>query len=260
MGLWAGGLVMLVAALPRATRVLEPAGRTRLLAGTLARFSPLALSAVIVLTIAGVLQAIFEVHSFPALLDTAFGRAVLIKAILLCGLIAIGVWHRRSSIPGLRAIAAAGASPAAAGVAVRRALRAEVALIVAVLGVTAALSSYPPSTVQTSGPFSQTTTVGPAQLQITVDPATVGANDIHLYLLNPSDGSQWDKAKEVRLTASEADKGIGPLSIDLSKAGPGHYTTSGPAALAVPGDWTLDVAVRVSDFDQYERQIEVPIR
>jgi copper transport protein len=260
MGLWAGGLAMLVAALPRATRVLEPAGRTRLLAGALARFSPLALAAVIVLTIAGVLQAIFEVHSFPALLDTAFGRAVLIKAILLCGVIAIGAWHRRSSIPGLRAIAAAGASPAAAGVAVRRALRAEVALIVAVLGVTAALSSYPPSTVQTSGPFSQTTTVGPAQLQITVDPATVGANDIHLYLLDPSDGSQWDKAKEVRLTASEADKGIGPLSIQVSKAGPGHYTTSGPAALAVPGDWTLDVTVRVSDFDQYERQIEVPIR
>jgi copper transport protein len=260
MGLWAGGLVMLVAALPRATRVLEPAARTRVLAGTLARFSALALVAVAVLTIAGVAQAIFEVRSFPALLDTAFGRAVLIKVVLLCGLIAIGLWHRRLSVPGLRAIAAAGGSPGAAGVSVRRALRAEVALLVVVLGVTAALSSYPPSTVQASGPVSATTTVGPAQLQVTVDPATVGANEIHLYLLNPSDGSQWDRAKEVRLTVSQEDKRIGPLPVELSKAGPGHYVTSGSAPLAVPGDWTLNVAVRVSDFDQYEQQIEVPIR
>lgn len=260
MGLWAGGLVMLVAALPAATRTLEPAGRTRLLAGTLARFSPMALSAVTVLTIAGVVQAIVEVRTFAHLLDTAFGRCVLIKVVLLGALIAIGAWHRRTSIPGLRAIAAAGASPAGAGVAVRRALRGEVALIAVVLGVTAALSSYPPSTVQASGPISKTTTIGPVQLQVTVDPATVGANDIHLYLLNPRDGSQWDRAEEVRLSAREAGKGIGPLSLPLSKAGPGHYTTSAPAALAVPGDWTLDVAVRVSDFDQYERQIEVPIR
>lgn len=260
MGLWAGGLVMLVAALPAATRTLEPAGRTRLLAGTLARFSPMALGAVAVLTVAGVVQAIVEVRTFAHLLDTAFGRCVLIKVVLLCGLIAIGAWHRRTAIPGLRQIAAAGESPAGAGVSIRRALRAEVALVAVVLGVTAALSSYPPSTVQAAGPVSRTTTVGPAQLQVTVDPATVGANDIHLYLLNPRDGSQWDRAKEVRLSARQADKRIGPLSIPLSKAGPGHYTTSAPAALAVPGDWTLDVAVRVSDFDQYEQQIEVPIQ
>jgi copper transport protein len=260
MGVWTGGLVALVFALPAATRALEPGGRAPLLAATLTRFSPVALGAVVVLTIAGVVQAVVEVRSFSALLDTPFGRCVLIKAVLLCGLIAIGAWHRRASIPRLQAIAAARGTPGEAGVAVRRALRAEVVLLVAVLGVTAALSSYAPSTVQASGPFSQTTSVGPAQLQVTVDPATVGANEIHLYLLDPADGSQWDRAKEVRMTVSQADKGIGPLPVPLSKAGPGHYVTSGSAALAVPGDWTLDVAVRVSDFDQYEQQIEVPIR
>jgi copper transport protein len=260
MGLWAGGLVMLVTALPVATRALEPAGRTRLLAGTLARFSPLALGAVIVLTIAGVTQAVVEVRSFAHLLDTAFGRAVLIKVVLLCALIGIGAWHRRLAIPRLRAIAAAGQPPAAAGVAVRRALRAEIALLVVVLGVTAALSGYPPSTVQASGPVSRTAEIGPAQVQVTVDPASVGANEIHLYLLNPRDGSQWDRAKQVTLSAAQPDKGVGPLAVELSKAGPGHYVTSGSAALPVSGDWTLHLAVRVSDFDQYEQQIEVPIR
>jgi len=259
MGLWAGGLAVLLAALPAATRTLDPGRRAPLLAGALTRFSPLALGAVAVLTVAGVVQALVEVRTFAHLLDTAFGRAVLAKTVLLAALIAIGAWHRRASLPRLRAIATAGERPAGAGIAVRRALRAEVVLVVAVLGVTAALSSYPPSTARTAGPVSETTTVGPAQLQITVDPAAVGANEIHLYLLNPADGSQWDEAEEVRLRAVQPDRDIGPIDVELSKAGPGHYVTTTGALLGVPGDWTLDVAVRVSDFDQYEQRIEVPI-
>ncbi|HWV84926.1 MAG TPA: copper resistance protein CopC [Capillimicrobium sp.] len=259
MGLWAGGLLVLLAALPAATRSLDPDRRAPLLAAALTRFSPLALAAVAVLTVAGVVQAVVEVRTLAHLLDTAFGRAVLVKTVLLGALVGIGAWHRRASLPRLQAIAAARERPAAAGIAVRRALRAEVVLIVAVLGVTAALSSYPPSTARTAGPVSETTTVGPAQLQVTVDPATVGANEIHLYLLNPTDGSQWDEAEEVRLRAVQPERDIGPIDVELSKAGPGHYVTTAGALLGVPGDWTLDVAVRVSDFDQYEQRIEVPI-
>ena len=141
----------------------------------------------------------------------------------------------------------------------RRALRAEVALLVVVLAVTAALSSYPPSTAQTAGPFETTTTIGPAQLQVTVDPAAVGANQIHLYLLDPRDGRQWNRAKEVQVSAVQSDRGIGPLREQVSRAGPGRYVVSG-APLGVPGEWTLRIAVRVSDFDQYERRVAVPIR
>jgi copper transport protein len=259
MALWAGGLVALVGALPAATRRAEPGERARMLAGALSRFSPMALAAVVALAAAGVAQAIVEVRTPAHLLDTAFGRAVLIKIVLLAALIAIGACHRRSSIPRLRALAAAGGTPGQAGVAVRRALRAEVALLVVVLAVTAALSSYPPSTAQTAGPFETTTTIGPAQLQVTVDPAAVGANQIHLYLLDPRDGRQWDRAKEVQVSAVQADRGIGPLREQVSRAGPGHYVVSG-APLGVPGEWTLRIAVRVSDFDQYERRIAVPIR
>ncbi|MEZ5123164.1 MAG: CopD family protein [Solirubrobacterales bacterium] len=259
MALWTGGLVTLLVAVPAATRQVAPEGRTRMLAAGLARFSPLALAAVVALTAAGIAQAIVEVRTPAHLLDTAFGRAVLIKALLLVALIAIGAWHRRSSIPRLRAIAVAGGSPAQTGVVVRRALRAEVALLAVVLAVTAALSTYAPSIATTAGPFETTTTIGPAQMQVVVDPAAVGANEIHLYLLNPRDGRQWDRAKEVEISAAQADRGIGPLREQVNRAGPGHYVVTG-APLAVPGDWTLRITVRVSDFDQYERRLEVPIR
>ena len=46
MSVWVGGLLVLLAVLPVATRALEPPDRTRLLAATLLRFSPMALIAV----------------------------------------------------------------------------------------------------------------------------------------------------------------------------------------------------------------------
>ena len=60
MSVWVGGLVMLVAALPAATRNLEPPDRTRLLAACLRRFSPIAFGAVIVLLATGILQSLLE--------------------------------------------------------------------------------------------------------------------------------------------------------------------------------------------------------
>jgi copper transport protein len=193
------------------------------------------------------------------LLDTAFGRAVLIKFVLLLALIALGAWQRRSSLPRLRRIAAEGASPGQAGVLLRRVLRAEAALMLVVLGVTAALSAYPPSTAAGSGSFNMTTTIGPAQLQLTVDPALVGANELHLYLLNPRDGSQFTRAKEVTVSASEQERSIGPLDLHAQQAGPGHYVVP-EALLGVAGTWRLVVSVRVSAFDEYTTRVQVPIR
>ena len=46
MSAWIGGLVALLVALPAATRRLHAPDRTRLLAATLVRFSPIALGCV----------------------------------------------------------------------------------------------------------------------------------------------------------------------------------------------------------------------
>jgi copper transport protein len=138
-------------------------------------------------------------------------------------------------------------------------LRAELALIVVVLGVTAALTAYAPSIAAQSGPFNATTTVGPAQLQISVDPARVGPNEIHLYLLNPRDGTQYRGAKEVDVEERLPAKDIGPLTQVANLAGPGHYVVPG-AVLGVSGTWEVQVTVRVSAFDEYLTTVEVPVR
>lgn len=258
MAVWLGGVAVLLLALPAATRALVPPDRTRLLAACVMRFSTVALIAVAAVLATGTTQAIVELPAFADLLDTAFGRAILIKVALLAVLIGLGAWNRQRARPRLAALAASGATPGGTGVALRRSLRAELGLMLIVLSVTAALVSYAPP-VGASGPVSADTTLGPARLELTVDPASVGRNRVHLYLLDRRTGRQWDRAKELSVQARLPERDLGPLALDAQKAGPGHYVIR-RAALAPRGDWRLDVHARVSAFDEYTARVEVPIR
>jgi copper transport protein len=262
MSVWAGGLVVLLAALPVATRALEGADRTRLLAATLARFSTLAGLAVAALLLTGVIQGLIEVRAIDELASTAFGRAVLVKSALLVSLlIPLGAYNRRVSVPTLRRLAAGGETPGRAGVLLRRTVRAEVALVVVVLGVTAALVSYAPAYTAgaPSGPAEVTKALGPADAQLTVDPARVGPNDVHLYLTDRRTGQPWDRTKELTVTLALPEKRLGPLKQSVRKAGPGHFIVDG-ATFGVPGDWRVALTSRVSDFDEYAATADVRIR
>jgi copper transport protein len=260
ISIWIAGLAVLTLVLPGATRALEPADRTRLLASMLARFSTIAGIAFAVIVVTGLVQSYVEVRSIHNALHTAFGRAALIKFAIVVGpLLALGAYNRRRSVPQLRRIAAGGQSPGAAGLTLRRALRSEILLVVAVLGVTAALVSYPPSTAVSTGPVSKTVSLGPADMQVTVDPARVGPNVMHAYLIDKKTGTQYDKVKQFDVKLSETGKGVGPLDAGPRKAGPGHYVMNG-AVFGVAGTWKVQVAARVSEFDAYYATLEVRIR
>jgi copper transport protein len=258
MAVWLGGLATLLFVLPAATRQLAAEGRGRLLAGALSRFSQVALIAVAAILVTGLVQAYVYVRHLDALLETGYGRAVLAKFLLLMAVIAIGAYNRRRSVPRLRRIAAGGEAPGRAGLLLRRALRGELALLVVVLGVTAALASYAPPVSAQSGPFATETTVGPALLEMTVEPARVGANEVHLYLFDAKSGAPFSRAKEVTMTAALPEKEIS-LPLEPQRAGPGHYVVPS-AFLNVGGDWQIEVMVRVSAFDEFTKSIEVPVR
>lgn len=259
MSVWLGGLVMLLFVLPGATRRLEAPERSRLLAAVLVRFSPIALACVAALLATGVTQALIDMGGLSPLLHTAFGRTVLIKFVLLMALVGLGAVNRQRVVPALRRLAAGGRPPGGAGRALRRTLRAEVALVVVVLGVTSALVSYAPPKTAASGPFAATTRMGPIELETTVDPARVGANQLHVYLFDARSGAPYAKTKQLTVTASLPAKGIGPLQATMSKAGPGHYVAN-TLQLVPGGDWRLAVTDRVSDFDEYTATLKVAVR
>jgi copper transport protein len=260
MAVWLGGLGALLLILPAATRsATGPADRGRLLAGPLARFSTVALAMVALIMLTGLIQAYVYVRHLDDLLSTGYGRAVLAKFLLLLCVIGVAAYNRRTSVPRLEAIAARGESPGLPGVLLRRALRAEVVLLAVVIGVTAALASYAPPVAAESGPFSTTTTLGPTTLEMDVDPARVGANQMHIYFFDAKTGAQYTKGKELTVTATLPSKSIGPLPLTVQDSGPGHYIVQ-DALLNAPGDWEIDVVLRVSEFDQLEKKIEVGVR
>ncbi|MGN6274743.1 MAG: copper resistance CopC/CopD family protein [Solirubrobacterales bacterium] len=258
MAVWLGGLATLLFVAPRGTRELDPSERGRLLAGSLARFSQIALVSVAAIMATGLIQAYVYVRHPGDLLTTNYGLAVTIKFVLLLALIALAAYNRRRSVPRLNRLAAQGESPGRVGVNLRRAVRGEVALLVVVLGVTAALASYAPPVTAQSGPFSSETLVGPIQLEMSVEPATVGANEIHLYLFDAKSGAPYTKVKELQVSAALPEENIS-LPLQPQLAGPGHYTVP-DALFSAKGTWKLALAMRVSAFDQFEKTVEVPIR
>jgi copper transport protein len=255
MSAWLGGIAVLIFGLRSATAALPADERTPLLAGVVSNFSRMAGPALALLLLTGVIQGIVEVGHFKALTDSAFGRAVLIKAVVALGIVALGAVNRQRLLPRLRDATGA---PGHTGVVLRRTLRLELALGLTALAATGALSSYAPSTAETSGPFSTDVIVGPARVELTVDPAQTGPNEVHLYLFDRNTGAPFNEAKELTLTAALPAKHIAKLTLSPHVAGPGHYVVDG-ASLGVAGKWTLTTTIRVSDFDQFTRAVSVPI-
>jgi copper transport protein len=250
---WIGGLAVLVTSLRSATGVFPPQDRTVPLTSTAGRFSALAGVAVAVVLATGIAQSIIELSAFDEFFDSAYGRSILIKLGLFLALLAFGLYNRARVLPRLRA---ATGSPGAAGVALRRTLRCELAIAIVVLGVTGALATYPPGKVADVGPVSASAVLGPARMELTVDPARTGSNELHIYLFERSSGTQWERAKEVSATAT---RGSVALPVELRRAGPGHYVAQ-QATFPTAGDWRVRFTARVSDFDQYETTVKVPIR
>jgi copper transport protein len=255
---WVGAIACLLLALPRATRELDGPDRSRLLLATLARFSPAALASVIAIAITGVVQAYIDVRTLHGLLHSTYGALIIVKTILLALLIALGAINRERLIPALRRVVGAGATPGAAGLLARRTMRGELALMLAVFGVTTALVSYAPPIDLASGPFSTSAKLGPAELELTVEPARVGANTLHLYLIDAKTGAPFTRTTELTVTARLPSKGIGPLPLHANKAGPGHYILAS-AVLSPAGTWRIRFTDRISEFEENSRTIAVPI-
>lgn len=256
---WVGGIACLLVALGGATRQLEGGERSRLLLATLARFSPIALGSVVVIAVTGVIQAYIDVRSLHGLLHTTYGALIIVKVVLLSILIGFGFVNRRRVIPALQRLVGDGSSPGGIGVLARRTMRGEFALMLGVFGVTAALISYAPPIDAATGPFSVNTSIGSAELEMTVEPAKVGLNTIHLYLINAKTGGQFTQTKELTATAKLPSKGIGPLTLKPIVAGPGHYVLNS-AILSPGGTWTIEIVDRISEFEQFSRTVKVPIR
>ena len=141
---WLGGLVGLAVLGHPPTRALgrrtaSPRG------GGGGAVSALALGAVGVLVVTGVYRALAELDSAADLVETAYGRALLVKLGIFAVMLGVGAFDRMVLHPRLRR-AALGLSPTdrGAGAALRVSVRAELALAAALMVSVAVLVSLSP--------------------------------------------------------------------------------------------------------------------
>lgn len=258
MAVWTGGLAAMLLLLPAATRQLEdPSRRTELLTATTVRFSTIALFAVILIAISGTIQSILEVGTFGDLFSTQFGRAVAIKIVLFAILIGLGWANRRRVVPALVRRLDTARPPGGPGRRLRQLLRIEMVLVVAVLGVTAALVSYPPPDSIQPGPASGSVKVEGQLVEYTVDPARVGSNDVHIYVFDDQTGAPVP-VRSMDVAFALPSEEIAPIKMDAQPVGNGHFVIRS-AMLGVKGRWLASVAIRLSRFEEPIAEFEVDI-
>ncbi|MEU6193787.1 copper resistance protein CopC [Streptomyces sp. NPDC047061] len=150
--------------------------------------------------------------------------------------------------------------------ALRRSVLAEVAIGVAVLGITTILGGTLPgraaaeaaasgTTSDAAGipaaavatvPFDVGTPNGYGKVQITLDPGRVGKNSVQAVVFGPDDGIST--VPELRLSFTLAAQKIGPLPANVTDRG--GYWAADSVNIPIAGEWTMAVTVRVSDLDQ----------
>lgn len=237
------------------------------------RFSQVAFGAVVAIVVTGTFQGWRQVGGYDALLDTAYGRLLLVKVAVFAGMLVAAAlsrtWVRRRAVaratalalsPGPGAVAASPGGDTRLAV-LRRSVAAEVALAVAVLAVTALLvNAVPGESAEAGGgggPFATELTDDDVVLGVDLDRAEVGPVVLTLTVADTSGAPL--APEEVRAELALPERDLGPITVALVDHGQGHLVSDG-AEIPFPGEWELDVVVRTSDIDQstFATVVEVP--
>lgn len=272
VALWLGGVALLPALLI-APRDLPQAARLRFQGGALRRFSTMALLCVGVVLLSGTFNALVQMPDWRAFLDTAYGRTLLIKLILIVPLLAIALLNAAGIARRFERAALDGSAdaPARATRLVRSAIAETVAGAV-VIAATAILVFFVPakdavaqaraSKLASAAPtvssvYRNTAPANDLQVGLTVTPNRVGQNDFKVVLTGPD----IDKVTRVQLRFQLTNGAAGLSTLDLQPAGgtPGLYEAQA-ANLSFVGFWRVTVNIRRTGHDDANAgfTVEVP--
>jgi copper transport protein len=235
---WAGALVALLLILRAASATVAAAALTR--------FSSRGALAVALIVLGGTAFAVLELDAPRQLVLSDYGRWIIVKLALLAALLVLAAWNRFRLLPALTR------GDARAARALRGTVTAEIVLVSLAIGAAALLAQTPPprgTTVDMEA--------GGYAVRVEVVPARAGANTIGIAFRTP-DGAPFDPA-EVVVEIANVRAGVEPMLRAARRSGPGRYRVAG-TELAFPGEWSLAVAARVSDFDRLVVRTEIAVR
>lgn len=242
---WAGALIPLGMALHRGTPEASAGLR---------RFSAVIPYVVAGLIAAGIALAVVQVERPAALVETAYGRVLLLKLGLLVILFALAAVNRwRLTAPAER-------GDRATAIRLARSIAVEIVVVLAILGVAAAWRFTPPPRALAAAaavPASFHAHTAKAMADGTITPGRAGVVDVSVVLMTGDFGPL--DAKELTLVFANPEAGIEPIRRPAVKPGDGSWRIEG-LVLPVAGTWTVRLDILISDFEMDRLTSEVTIR
>ena len=279
---WIGMLFQLAWFLVWLRQDMPPDDRTALQASHLQRFGVIAATSVIILLVTGVANAVAQISDWSSLVDTAYGRALLVKLGILGALLlaaAVNAFYLRPRI-----VEEADEGRPADDLRRRMsvAVRVELLLGVAVLCAAAVLVLYPTSRqIRDAEAFEKASTsavVGFEEQQptgagatdiavdLTVSPNAPGQNSFRVFILplgneavSTAPGTTGEILK-VQLRFAFHGENSGQASVDLDPVEGNALAFKGVGPyLGRAGTWDVDTTVRRRGLDDTRVTFSVPV-
>jgi copper transport protein len=244
MAVWVGGLLGFVRLFQASTTSPALAG-TQSLGLAIPTFSQLAVPAVGLLSVSGLVLARTHMTGWGELLTTPYGRWLAAKLLVFAAMMALGGYHQLVIHGRLRTAIAERRGNVATVARFGRTLRIEAALgivallLAAVLGVTAPPA---PSPAESPAGFRHERTVDEAQVRLDVTPLRPGPNTIRLRVVDGA-GRPLRDASAALVQFVPSAGGVGPATFSLSRTGPGTFETA-EAVLGIVGRWNGRLVVQ----------------
>lgn len=246
-GLWPGGVAALAVLAPDLADA-----RPEVAADLVGRFSLQAIAAVGLGAATGLAMAAWHVPSPAAWTSTLYGGSLIVKVLIAGSALLVGAYHRLVLRPRL----ADGSRSALDRFA--STLRGEAGLLVAVLVVSAVMTSAATGVAalaaRDEGPialddrFHHSGGLDGERVSTWIDvslratPGTSGLNAVEVEITR--DGAPVTDVDRVRLDPTLLDRDVDLPATDLTRDGPGAWSTV--TALPLPGTWSLGLEVQVN--------------
>lgn len=251
--IWAGGLLILALVLAPALRGVPAEVRRASWRVAFPRFSVIALTTTGVLVLSGLYAAWLQVGTVEALLDTPYGRTLIVKGLLLVPALLLGGLHL---LVGWRGVAAGWSGRLA------RTLGVEALIVVAVLLVVGRLIGLEPAraVIASRQPAALTIPLGfeaesgSRAATLAISPGIPGVNTFTLTV----EGEGLPEGSEGILRFALPSQSIGEQELRLPATGPTTFQADGPQ-LALTGDWQIEAIVRKIGAFSWSTRAVVPV-
>ncbi|HVL24200.1 MAG TPA: copper resistance protein CopC [Thermomicrobiales bacterium] len=239
-GVWVGGLLILATVLFPGLRCVDAEDRRRVLARAIPRFSVLAIIAWAVMGLTGFYAGWLQVGNLAALTGTAYGKALLVKIILLAVILVIATVNL---FVISRHLNRRDEGAAIWGTRLRWTVGAEIALVLVVLAAVGQMTSLQPARdvmVERSRQITIPFELPDTSAKLLLAPGITGVNHFRVEVAGadlPADAEAL-----LRLTIPD-NQSLGTKEIQLSRVAGNAFEHHG-SELSIAGDWKMTLIIR----------------